>query len=85
MCTSVSESYPSALSSDELIVLSLHTGPAASVEVLGLEVGVVQLLRSLEKTTKEEVMCWRIRVVYVDMKRREQTIYEVRRKQQFSV
>ncbi|TNN55225.1 hypothetical protein EYF80_034578 [Liparis tanakae] len=47
-------SYPSALPGDELVVLRLHAGPAAHVEVFGLEVGVVQLLRSLQRGRREE-------------------------------
>lgn len=44
--------HPGALAGDELVVLRLHAGPAADVKVLGLEVGVVQLLWSLRTKTK---------------------------------
>lgn len=42
-----SESYLDGFSFDELVFLRLHAGPAAGVEVLGLEVRVVQLLGGL--------------------------------------
>lgn len=41
--------YPRTLSSNELIILSLDAGSASHIEILGLKVGIIQLLRSLRK------------------------------------
>lgn len=45
-------SHPCTLASNELVVLCLHAGPAANIKVLGLKVGVVQLLGSLQWDNK---------------------------------